>query len=104
MICLFESSTCFEQLCAHPQEDNCINTTSGIITVLVAVFLLYIYVFLLYIYVFLLYIYVFLLYDCVSSLCLYMTTLTEIFPCFFLSCKANVRVKPTKTGHGPPSS
>jgi len=26
MICLFESSTCFEQLCAHPQEDNCINT------------------------------------------------------------------------------
>jgi len=32
MICLFESSTCFEQLCAHPQEDNCINTTSGIIT------------------------------------------------------------------------
>jgi len=32
MICLFESSTCFEQLCAHPQEDNCIDTTSGIIT------------------------------------------------------------------------
>jgi len=32
MICLFESSTCFEQLCAHPQEDNWINTTSGIIT------------------------------------------------------------------------
>jgi len=30
MICLFESSTCFEQLCVHPQEDNCINTTSGI--------------------------------------------------------------------------
>jgi len=28
-ICL--TSTCFEQLCAHPQEDNCINT-SGIIT------------------------------------------------------------------------
>jgi len=26
MICLFESSTCFEQPCAHPQEDNCINT------------------------------------------------------------------------------
>jgi hypothetical protein len=25
IICLFESSTCFEQLCAHPQEDNCIN-------------------------------------------------------------------------------
>jgi len=31
MIRLFESSTCFEQLCAHPQEDNSINTTSGII-------------------------------------------------------------------------
>jgi hypothetical protein len=31
MICLFEPSTCFEQLCAHPQEYNCINTTSGII-------------------------------------------------------------------------
>jgi len=33
IICLFESSICFEQLCAHLQEDNCINTTSGIITV-----------------------------------------------------------------------
>ena len=33
MIFLFECSTCFEQLCAHPQEDNCMNTTSGIITV-----------------------------------------------------------------------
>jgi len=32
MVCLFESSTCFEQLCAHPEEDNRINTTSGIIT------------------------------------------------------------------------
>jgi hypothetical protein len=32
IICLFESSTCFEQLCAHLQDDNCINTTSGIIT------------------------------------------------------------------------
>ena len=31
MIRLFESSTCFEQLCAHPQEDNYMNTTSGII-------------------------------------------------------------------------
>jgi len=28
-------------------------------------------------------------------------TLTEVFPCFFLSCKANARVKPAKTGHGP---
>ena len=31
-------------------------------------------------------------------------TLTEVFPCFFLSCKANARVKFTKTGHGPHSS
>jgi len=30
--------------------------------------------------------------------------LTEIFPYFFLSCKANVSVKFTKTGHGPHSS
>jgi len=32
MLRLFESSTCFEQLCVHRQEDNCINTASGIIT------------------------------------------------------------------------
>jgi hypothetical protein len=49
-------------------------------------------------------IYVFLLYDCILTVCLYMTTLTEVFPCFFLSCKANARVKPAKTGHGPHSS
>ena len=30
-------------------------------------------------------------------------TLTEDFPCFFLSCKANTRVKLAKTGHGPHS-
>jgi ABC-type multidrug transport system fused ATPase/permease subunit len=36
--------------------------------------------------------------------CLCMTTLTEGFLCFFLSCKANARVKPAKTGHGPHSS
>jgi Flp pilus assembly protein TadB len=30
--------------------------------------------------------------------------LTEVFPCFFLSCKANARVKLVKTGHGPHSS
>jgi hypothetical protein len=28
-------------------------------------------------------------------------TLTEVFPCLFLSCKANARVKLAKTGHGP---
>ena len=32
------------------------------------------------------------------------TTLTEVFPCFFLSCKANARVKLAKTEHGPHSS
>jgi hypothetical protein len=30
-------------------------------------------------------------------------TLTEFFPCYFLSCKANSRVKLAKTGHGPHS-
>jgi hypothetical protein len=31
-------------------------------------------------------------------------TLTEVFPCFFLICKANARVYLAKTGHGPHSS
>ena len=31
-------------------------------------------------------------------------TLTEVFPCFFLGCKVNVRVILAKTGHGPHSS
>jgi hypothetical protein len=31
-------------------------------------------------------------------------TLTEGFPCFFLSCKTNARVKPAKMGHGQHSS
>jgi len=31
-------------------------------------------------------------------------TLTEVFPCFFLCCKANARLKLAKTGHGPHSS
>ena len=30
--------------------------------------------------------------------------LAEVFPCFFLSCKANARVYLAKTGHGPHSS
>ena len=38
---------------------------------------------------------------CILTVCLCMATLTEVFPCFFLSCKANVRAK---TGHGPHSS
>jgi len=28
-------------------------------------------------------------------------TLTEVFPCFFLSCKTIATVKLAKTGHGP---
>jgi hypothetical protein len=31
-------------------------------------------------------------------------TLTEVFPCYFLSCKANARVKLAKTRHGSHSS
>ena len=31
-------------------------------------------------------------------------TLTEVFPCFFLSCKANDRLYRAKTGRGPHSS
>jgi hypothetical protein len=31
-------------------------------------------------------------------------TLTDVFPCFLLSCKANARVKLAKTGQGPYSS
>ena len=41
---------------------------------------------------------------CILIVYLCMTTLTEVFPCFFLSCKANARVKPAKTRHGPHSS
>jgi len=32
IIRLFQSSACFEQICAHHQEVNCINTASGIVT------------------------------------------------------------------------
>ena len=51
---------------------------------------------------------------CLCSFCMFMylhraswhssATMTEVFPCFFLSCKANARVKPAKVGHGPHSS
>ena len=41
---------------------------------------------------------------CILTVFLCMTTLTEGFPCFFLSCKANARVKTAKTGHGLHSS
>jgi hypothetical protein len=30
-------------------------------------------------------------------------TLTEVYPCYFLSCKANTRVYLAKTGHVPHS-
>ena len=43
-------------------------------------------------------------YECILIVCLCMATLTEVFPCFFLSCKANVRVIRAKTGHGSQSS
>jgi hypothetical protein len=47
------------------------------------------------------YVYVFLL---LCMLCSVYSTLTEVFPCFFLSCKVNARVSLAKTGHGPHSS
>jgi hypothetical protein len=37
-------------------------------------------------------------------LCIPSATLTEVFPCFFLSCKANARVTSAKMGHGQHSS
>ena len=48
-------------------------------------------------------IYVFLLYVYVSSsrqLALFGYPDCVFLPCFFLSCKANARVKPAETGHG----
>jgi len=47
------------------------------------------------------YLFISLLWLCILIVYLCMTSLTEVFPCFFLSCKANARVKPAKTGHGP---
>ena len=50
-------------------------------------------------------IYVFLLLRlCILIVCLCTATLTEVFSCFFLTCKANARVKPAKTGQGPHSA
>ena len=37
---------------------------------------------------------------CILSVCLCMANLTKVFSYFFLSCKANARVTPAKTGHG----
>jgi magnesium-transporting ATPase (P-type) len=39
---------------------------------------------------------------CVTSVFI-PATLTEVFPCFFLSCTETARVKLAKTGHGPHS-
>jgi hypothetical protein len=42
--------------------------------------------------------------ECFGKCILYsevLLNLTEVFPCFFLSCKANARVKLAKTGHVP---
>ena len=46
---------------------------------------------------------------CYSCLCvvyvfLDAATLAEVFPCFFLSCKANARANLAKMGHGPHSA
>jgi hypothetical protein len=59
-----------------------------------------------------LYVYVFILCLCIHCMFMYLhraswlssATLTEVFPCFFLNCKANARVNPAKMGHGPHSS
>jgi len=40
---------------------------------------------------------------CVVYVFLDAGSLTEVFPCFFLGCKANARVNLAKTGHGPHS-
>ena len=50
------------------------------------------------------YVYLLLVYVIVVYVFLDAATLTEVFPCFFLSCKANARVNLAKTGHGPHSS
>ena len=50
------------------------------------------------------YIYIYIWFYSCLIVCLCMATLTEVFPCFFLSCKANARVKHAKVGHGPHSS
>ena len=47
------------------------------------------------------YIYLLLVYVIVVYVFLDAATLTEVFPCFLLSCKANARVNLAKTGHGP---
>ena len=50
------------------------------------------------------YVYLLLVYVIVVYVFLDAATLTEVFPCFFLSCKVNARVNLAKTGHGPHST
>jgi hypothetical protein len=45
------------------------------------------------------YVYLLLVYVRVVYVFLDAATLTEVFPCFFLSCKANPKVNLAKTGH-----
>ena len=49
------------------------------------------------------YVYLLLVYVIVVYVFLDAATLTEVFLCFFLSCKANARVNLAKTEHGPQS-
>jgi len=72
-------------------------------------FCCYVYVFLLYVYVSVFYFYItlFMFMYLIVGLCASWhssATLTEVFPCFFLSCKANAKVNPAKMGQGPHSS
>jgi hypothetical protein len=82
-----------------------VNFTSTIITsihILQVLFFIHVYMIL---FLFDNVIHVFLLLSlCILIVCLCLTILTEGFPCFFLSCKTNARVKPAKTGHGQHSS
>jgi len=48
-------------------------------------------------------VYLLLVYVIVVYVFLDAATLTQVFPCFFLSCKAKARVNLAKTGHGPHS-
>ena len=80
-------------------------SASGISTS--SLFLIVFYVFLLFVHVFIslsTYTYCCLCILIVVHVFLDAATLTEVFPCVFLSCKANAGVKLAKTGHGLHSS
>jgi hypothetical protein len=70
-----------------------------VINVFYCYVLLYVYVPVVYLCSYCMFIYMFIVCLCIPS-----ATLTEVFPCFFLSCKANARVTPAKMGYGPHSS